>query len=75
MGLSKKLEEKRAVQAKSQTSVQPGYQALWEESIEFDALERLKANIHMLDDLQSRLGYLNSELEDLLGSRKKNHKN
>ena len=39
--------------------------------VELDLIERLKANILMLDDLQKRLGFMNSELESVLGSRLK----
>ncbi len=39
--------------------------------IELDAIERLKSNILMLDDLQQRLGFMNTELESILGTRKR----
>ena len=39
------------------------------EDVELDVIERLKSNILMLDDLQQRLSFMNSELESVLGSR------
>ncbi|MCJ8275975.1 MAG: hypothetical protein MJK18_03970 [Bdellovibrionales bacterium] len=37
--------------------------------VELDLIERLKSNIAMLDDLQQRLGFMNDELENVIGSR------
>ena len=37
--------------------------------VELDVIERLKSNIAMLDDLQKRLGFMNSELESIIGRR------
>lgn len=39
--------------------------------MELDAIERLKSNILLLDDLQSRLQFMNNELESILGTKKK----
>lgn len=39
--------------------------------VELDAIERLKSNILMLDDLQQRLSFMNSEIESVIGRRKK----
>ena len=39
--------------------------------VELDAIERLKSNILMLDDLQQRLRFMNSEIESAIGVRKK----
>ena len=41
-----------------------------EEAVELDLIEQLKANIAMLGELQSRLGFMNKELESVIGSRK-----
>ena len=39
--------------------------------VELDAIERLKSNIMMLDDLQERLRFMNNEIESIIGSKKK----
>jgi hypothetical protein len=44
------------------------------QDMELDAIEQLKSNILMLDDLQSRLRFMNNELETLLGLKKKSSK-
>ena len=74
MGLTKKLN----TEEKSQYVENPTLSAYYEsshrhgdKSIELDAIERLKSNIVMLDDLQNRLRFMNNELETLLGTRKK----
>lgn len=43
----------------------------YQDDVEMDAIERLKSNILMLDDLQKRLGFMNSEIQEIIGSRKK----
>lgn len=74
MGLTKKINNEE----KSHFEESPTASAYYEssrrhadESIELDAIERLKSNIVMLDDLQNRLRFMNNELETLLGTRKK----
>lgn len=42
-----------------------------DESIELDAIERLKSNILMLDDLQKRLSFMNNEIQSIIGTSKK----
>lgn len=44
------------------------------EDVELDIIERLKFNVFKLDDLQSRLGFMNNELEKVIGSHRKLNK-
>ena len=74
MGLLKKTDETKkqiaqAAQPVSSTYERPKHYE--DESVELDAIERLKSNILMLDDLQKRLGFMNTEIENIIGSRKK----
>ncbi len=42
--------------------------------VELDIIERLKFNVFKLGDLQSRLGFMNNELEKVIGSHRKLNK-
>lgn len=72
MGLREKFEEakkQKSVVMQSHTTEISAYTE-HDDSIELDAIERLKSNIMMLDDLQKRLRFMNDELEHVIGSRK-----
>lgn len=72
MGLREKFEElKNQKPVLNQSAPSDGISySHGEESIELDAIERLKSNILMLDDLHNRLRFMNDELENVLGSKK-----
>ncbi|MCB0377686.1 MAG: hypothetical protein KDD33_04275 [Bdellovibrionales bacterium] len=40
-----------------------------DETLELDVIERLKSNISMLEDLNSRLGFMNKEIENIIGAK------
>ncbi len=69
MGLKKKLETAQSSAAISQQYQAPKHYN--DGDIELDAIERLKSNIMMLDDLQQRLRFMNGEIESIIGRRKK----
>lgn len=75
MGLRKKTDTNKTTNMEPQSAVAPQhYQApkhYHDGDVELDAIERLKSNILMLDDLQQRLRFMNNELESILGSKKK----
>ena len=74
MGLRESLEASKRAEANHSRVAAPQYQApkhYQDSDIELDAIERLKSNILMLDDLQQRLRFINNELETVLGTRKK----
>lgn len=41
-----------------------------EEAVELDVIEQLKANILMLNELQTRLRFMNDELHNVIGTKK-----
>ena len=74
MGLTKKVnaeEKSHFVDSPTASAYYESARRHGDETIELDAIERLKSNIIMLDDLQNRLRFMNNELETLLGTRKK----
>ena len=72
MGLRKK-----AIQEIEETTGQFGFSSGYDlpghgsEDMELDILELLKFNVFKLGDLQSRLGFMNDELEKVIGSHRK----
>ncbi len=74
MGLRKKTDSNRKVDIAQSESIAPQYQAprhYHDRDVELDAIERLKSNLIMLDDLQQRLKFMNNELESIIGTKKK----
>mgnify|MGYP000114906093 CR=1 FL=1 len=74
MGLRQKENKKQTAETALPQHGSASYQApkhYQDGEIELDAIERLKSNILMLDDLQQRLGFMNNELEQILGSKKR----
>ncbi len=74
MGLTKKMsaeEKSHFVENPTASAYYESARLQGDESVELDAIERLRSNIVMLDDLQNRLRFMNNELETLLGTRKK----
>ena len=72
MGVKKKMESKKQWQQSTGSPVPSHHRSSTSQAkVELDVIERLKSNIYMLDDLQSRLGFMNQELESLLRNRKK----
>ena len=76
MGSIKNISEKTSVSSNvaHQMPAAPSYERsnhYEDDTVELDAIERLKSNILMLDDLQKRLGFMNQEIEQILGTRKK----
>ena len=74
MGLRKKEKESfsKYQNQKSLAKKPDYYQAPgldFDDSIELDVIERLKANIAMLQDLQSRNKFMNKELASIIGSK------
>ena len=73
MGLKRNLEEEKNKIVQAAHPVSSPYERpkhYEDDSIELDAIERLKSNILMLDDLQKRLSFMNNEIENIIGSRK-----
>lgn len=75
MGLREKnnnFKTKAAVQEslKQEASYNPPKHYI-DDNVELDAIERLKSNIMMLDDLQKRLAFMNDEIEYVIGTKKK----
>lgn len=75
MALINKYEEVASVEThlsdrSSETAIAyaPSYQ---DQDVELDSIERLKANIFQLSDLERRLAFMNKELESVLGSKKR----
>ncbi len=76
MGLLKKTNSKSKMDntASANSPISQQYQGpkhYHDGDVELDAIERLKSNIMMLDDLQQRLRYMNGEIESIIGRRKK----
>jgi hypothetical protein len=75
MGLRKKTDSKSQVDTiPTQASVSRSYANHPHDEpgdVELDAIERLKSNIMMLDDLQQRLQFMNDELDAILGRQSK----
>lgn len=76
MGLREKTDSKAKLDttATSNLAAAQSFQAptyYHDGDVELDAIERLKSNILMLDDLQQRLRFMNGELESILGRRNK----
>ncbi len=79
MGLRENTVSKKTVGVRSETPVHSSPASsqnripshYHDANIELDAIERLRSNIMMLDDLQQRLGFINNELESVIGSKKK----
>ncbi len=77
MGLTSKIEIKKPVtthssQVQSQEETSLTYEKhSHDHDIELDSIERLKANIFMLSDLERRLAFMNKELESILSSKKR----
>lgn len=75
MGLRRKTDTTKSVQIKENHDLPAqSYQApnhYRDGDVELDAIERLKSNILMLDDLQERLRFMNNELESVIGSKKR----
>jgi hypothetical protein len=73
LGLRKEKEEKSNEQNIENPMAALQYERIKhyeDESVELDAIERLKSNILMLDDLQKRLSFMNHEIEKIIGSKK-----
>ena len=74
MGLREKTNLKKQTETPGQSLVPQSYQAprhYHDGDVELDAIERLKSNILMLDDLQNRLKFMNNEIESIIGTKKK----
>ncbi len=75
MGLRKKNQEieNASLLSSQHGSFSLGYGFLDHDSedVELDIIERLKSNVFKLGDLQSRLGFMNNELEKVIGSHRK----
>lgn len=74
MGLRENTSLKKTTEIPAQNVASQSYKTprhYRDADVELDALERLKSNILMLDDLQKRLRFMNSEIESVIGSRKK----
>lgn len=74
MGLRKKTDSNPKANTATKSAAVPAYQApkhYHDGDVELDAIERLKSNILMLDDLQQRLRFMNNEIESIIGSKKK----
>ena len=76
LNLSKKLHGERIQDTLSQAQVQSHEQdnnflRYDQNSMELDVIEQFKFNIRKLDDVQARLGFMNSELEKVIGSHRK----
>ncbi len=75
MGLRKKTDSKTKLETQAaKPAVSQQYQAprhYHDGDVELDAIERLKSNIMMLDDLQQRLRFMNGEIESIIGRRTK----
>jgi hypothetical protein len=74
MGLRKKTDSSHKTDVAISTHEMTNYRApnhYHDGDVELDAIERLKSNILMLNDLQSRLHFMNTELESVIGSKKK----
>lgn len=71
MGLREKTsEEKKIILPGTDLSISQNSRHSYDEQpIELDLIEQLKSNILMLDDLQQRLGFMNTEIESILGSK------
>jgi len=74
MGLRSKTAVNKKSQTKSSDLAAPSYD--WAnqyqgEQVELDVIERLKSNISMLDNLQKRLGFINNELQNVIGNKKR----
>lgn len=66
--MAKKLSEKEAFEPTQNYQLPSDME---DDSVELDVIERLKSNISMLEDLNSRLHFMNIELESVLGSKSK----
>ena len=77
MGLRKKnqeIEDARLLSSEADFSSRHGLLDYDSEDVELDIIERLKSNVSKLGDLQSRLGFMNNELEKVIGSHRKLNK-
>ncbi len=80
MGLINKLEIKKENQSSTPATQEQNFenttalsfdQNYHDHDVELDSIERLKANIFMLSDLERRLAFMNKELESVLSSKKR----
>lgn len=75
MGLRKKTDSSQKNNKALQTGTAPQHyqpaKHYHDNDVELDAIERLKSNILMLDDLGQRLQFMNKELKSIIGLKQR----